>query len=724
MDFEVTYSEEQQRFRAEVRAWFEANVPSELAKRPASAEENYQQYLLRRELGRRLGAKGWNYPLAPKEYGGGGLDVDHAIILEEEADRLGLSLPPYYDSGGRLGAPSILVWGTEEQKRAFLPPIYTGEVRTWQLLTEPGAGSDLAGVRMAAVRDGDEYVLNGQKIYVGSDNGADRIWIIACTDPNAPRHENVSWFMIDASLPGITVQPMDLLGTGGEGGADSGQKQIVFFDDVRVPAFSLVGGENNGWRVASTHLELEHGGGGRIGRNRLWERLFAYCQETERDGEPLIKDQDVRDTLAEIYIKSEVGRLFGLRNFWLTYARRPRSYEGPQLSMYRKLAGLWMTGAILEAVGPAALTTDETWGSPDGFLENQQRNGIVAVHPGGTVDIQKISMARRIGIGRATRSGPGRSHRRGRPRAPAHRGARGHLMTRRGGARAPAAGGLPGPRQHRAEAARPRRTRPVEPGGRPNAAVGFGARRPLSPRFATRTENTLHGPLPRKPAAPSAMQPAISWSGRLRKRRSCRCLRRRRLPAARGGRGAARLARHAHPARVRRRPAPRSPTRPCCSRAGEGAGCRTAFSSGVLGALTVLEAGSESSAAPSCRPSPPVVVSSRSPSSSRTAHGGPEAYGWPPPAAVTPTFLSGTKLFVERRRGGNGPDRGGTHRAGGGGHQPPAGGQARPRRGGAATGRFPRLAGGGALRQCGRPGCTCSAPRTATGWTALARALA
>src|SRR5262245_8624467 len=400
MDFEVTYSETQQRFRSEVRGWFEANVP-------ALDPDSFTRYRQLRDFGRKLGEKGWLYSRAPKQYGGGGYDVDHAIILEEEADRFGLSLPPYYDSGGRLGSATIQVWGTEEQKQAFLPPIYRGEVRTWQLLTEPGAGSDLAGVQTAAIRDGDEYVINGQKIFVGSDNGADRIWMIACTDPHGARHENVSWCMIDANLPGISVQPMELMGTGGEGGTDSGEKNTVFFDSVRVPAFALVGGENNGWAVASTHLELEHGGGGRIGRNRLWERLLAYCQETQRDGNPLTQDPDVRDLLADIYIKGEVRRLFGLRNFWLTHAHQPKSYEGPQSSYYGKMAGLWMTGAILEAVGPAALTTDEEWGSPDGFLENQQRNGIVAVHPGGTADIQRVNMARRIGIGRATREAAG-----------------------------------------------------------------------------------------------------------------------------------------------------------------------------------------------------------------------------------------------------------------------------------------------------------------------------
>ena len=410
MDFEVTYTEEQQRFRREVRTWLEANVAPSVQRTPTSPEDNYQRYLELRALGRKLGAKGWLYPTAPAKYGGGGLDVDHAIILEEEVDRLDLSLPPYYDSGGRLGSATIQVWGTEAQKQAFLPPIYRGEVRTWQLLTEPGAGSDLAGVTTAAIRDGDEYVINGQKIFVGSDHGTERIWMIACTNPRGARHENLSWFMIDAGLPGITVQPMELMGTGGEGGTDPVQKNTVFFDHVRVPAFALVGGENQGWKAASTHLELEHGAGGRIGRNRVWDRLLRYCQETKRDGVPLSQSPDTRDLLADIYIRTEVQRLFGLRNFWLTYAKRPRSYEGPQLSYYRKMTGLWMTGAILEAVGPAALTTDPTWGSTDGFLEQQQRNGIIAVHPGGTADVQRVSMARRIGIGRAARESAGTVH--------------------------------------------------------------------------------------------------------------------------------------------------------------------------------------------------------------------------------------------------------------------------------------------------------------------------
>src|SRR4029078_5769570 len=117
------------------------------------------------------------------------------------------------------------------------------------------------------------HVVPGKNILRGSCPRAHGIWMIACTRPGGPRHENLSWFMIDANLPGITVQPMELMGTGGEGGPDQVQKNTVFFDQVRVPAFSLVGGENNGWKAASTHLELEHGAGGRIGRHRVWDRL-------------------------------------------------------------------------------------------------------------------------------------------------------------------------------------------------------------------------------------------------------------------------------------------------------------------------------------------------------------------------------------------------------------------------------------------------------------------
>ena len=355
---------------------------------------------MRRDLGRKLGEKGWLWPTAPVEYGGGGLSLDYSVVIEEEIDSFGLTLPPYYDSGGKLGGASILVWGSEELKQFFLNKIFRGEVRTWQLLSEPEAGSDLANVKTTAMRDGDDYVINGQKVFVGSGLGCDYMWTITVTDTEAKRHENLGWFMIPADLPGITIQPMDLLISGGESGAGSGVKNTVFFDNVRVPAFNLVGGENEGWKVATTHLELEHGTGGRISRNWLVDRMFDYCRTTQRRGEPLSKDLEVRDRLVDIYIEAEITRLFNLRNYWMRHSGATITYEGPQASYYRKESGLRQATAILDFLGPAALTYDPELGAAEGHVEAYMRSALIALHPGGTTDIQKVIMARRIGIGR------------------------------------------------------------------------------------------------------------------------------------------------------------------------------------------------------------------------------------------------------------------------------------------------------------------------------------
>ncbi|MCS5657248.1 MAG: acyl-CoA dehydrogenase family protein [Dehalococcoidia bacterium] len=407
MDFEPTYTPEQEEFRQEVREWLKENVSPDISHPPDSINITEEQYQLRRALGRKLGEKGWLWATAPEEYGGGGLALDHAVVIEEEVDSYGLTVPPYYDSGGRLGGASIMVWGTEEQKQTFLPPIFRGEVRTWQLLTEPEAGSDLANAKMSAERDGDEYVINGQKIYVGSSLGADYMWTITCTDNEAPRHQNLGWFMIPADLPGITIQPMDLLISGGEAGAGSGVKNTVFFDNVRVPAFNLIGGENEGWKVATTHLELEHGTGGRIARNWLVDHLFEYCRENKRNGQPLTRDPEVRDKLIDIYVEAEIARLFNLRNYWMRHSKADITYEGPQASYWRKMSGLRMSQSILDILGPSALTYDPQWGAADGHVEAHQRSAIVAIHPGGTADIQKLIMARRIGIGREVREKAG-----------------------------------------------------------------------------------------------------------------------------------------------------------------------------------------------------------------------------------------------------------------------------------------------------------------------------
>ena len=407
MDFELEWTPEQDAFRAEAREWVERNVPN-VPDHPDPANLTRAEYDLQREFGRKLGAKGWLYPTMPTEYGGGGLSMELAMILEEELDRYNMPLPPYYDTGGKLGSMAILVWGSDEQKDHFLPRMLRGEVRTWQLLTEPESGSDLASVRTTATRDGDEYVVSGTKIFVGSSHGAEYSWTIVVTDPNAERHANLGWLMIPMNLPGITVEPMNLLFVGGERGAASGIKNTVYFDNVRVPAFNLVGGENNGWKVAGTHLEIEHGLlRSAVREDPLTERVFEYARKTYGTDHGV--DPDVAERLVDFYIDSEVTRLLHFRNYAWRGQGRQLTYEGPQAYLYQKRSQLAKARAVLDIMGPQALVeAPGEWAVAEGHVEAHQRAAIVDQHPGGTAEIQRVIIARRLGIGRSSREEPGK----------------------------------------------------------------------------------------------------------------------------------------------------------------------------------------------------------------------------------------------------------------------------------------------------------------------------
>ena len=407
MDFELEWTPEQDVFRAEAREWVERNVP-DVPDHSDPAKLTRAEYDLQREFGRKLGAKGWLYPTMPAEYGGGGLSMELAMILEEELDRYNMPLPPYYDTGGKLGSMAILVWGSDEQKEHFLPRMLRGEVRTWQLLTEPESGSDLASVRTTATRDGNEYVVNGAKIFVGSSHGAEYSWTIVVTDPNAERHANLGWLMIPMNLPGITVEPMDLLFVGGERGAASGIKNTVYFDNVRVPAFNLVGGENNGWKVAGTHLEIEHGLlRSAVREDPLTERVFEYARKAYGTDHGI--DPDVAERLVDFYIDSEVTRLLHFRNYAWRGQGRQLTYEGPQAYLYQKRSQLAKARAVLDIMGPQALVeAPSEWAVAEGHVEAHQRAAIVDQHPGGTAEIQRVIIARRLGIGRSSREEPGK----------------------------------------------------------------------------------------------------------------------------------------------------------------------------------------------------------------------------------------------------------------------------------------------------------------------------
>ena len=282
MDFEVYQEDtpEQARFRKEVRTWLESNVSSsrsaetEASRTAERAQELEQQ---RREFRRRLGAQGWLVPTWPKEYGGGGLSASHAAIINDELAKA--SAPSIGDQGMNRFGPACLVHGTEDQKKEWLIQVARGEILVSWVCTEPDAGSDLASIKTRAVRDGDDYVVSGSKQFISGVDDPDYLFTIVNTDVNAPRHENLSTILIPASLPGITIQRMDLIAMADYGGG----QHFIYFDNVRVPAGYLVGAHNKGWTVANTTLEVEHGGEGTPGggevRGGLLSRVISYLKD-------------------------------------------------------------------------------------------------------------------------------------------------------------------------------------------------------------------------------------------------------------------------------------------------------------------------------------------------------------------------------------------------------------------------------------------------------------
>ena len=230
-------------------------------------------------------------------------------------------------------------------------------------------------------------------------------WVILVrTNPEGERYKNLGWFHMPANLPGISRGFMNLLWTDGTGGVSN----IVTFDNVKVPAECLVGGENNGYEVSLSWAELEHGVSGNIRPNRMMRRLIQHVASARVGGRTLRDDPDAQDLLADTFIHAEINRLLGMRNYWMSRAQQPISYEGPQSSFIRKMSGLSISENILKILGPYALTFDDKLDASNGHFEADQRSGICALHPGATEDVQRVIMARRIGIGREVREQPGK----------------------------------------------------------------------------------------------------------------------------------------------------------------------------------------------------------------------------------------------------------------------------------------------------------------------------
>jgi len=299
------YDPELEAFRQEIREFLAKELPPEEERIRRSYEggfrspEEEKEYVM--GFQRKLAERGWLAMAWPKEYGGGGASHLHQLVYNEE---MAYHNAPVGNMGIAWVGPSLMLYGTEEQKRRFLPRIAKAQDWWCTLYSEPGAGSDLASLQTRAVRDGDDWIINGQKIWTTGAHLADWGWLAARTDPNAPKHKGITMFVVDMKSPGITVRP--LINMAGRHGFNE-----VFFEDVRVPGENVVGEVNRGWYHMAVALDFERSGiqafaGGRRSVERLVELAKQRPELVERR-------PTIRYELADRAIEVEVGTFLAYR---------------------------------------------------------------------------------------------------------------------------------------------------------------------------------------------------------------------------------------------------------------------------------------------------------------------------------------------------------------------------------------------------------------------------
>jgi alkylation response protein AidB-like acyl-CoA dehydrogenase len=287
MDFNDTA--EEAAFRAEVRSFIEQECPPGIRRRGFRAAfggggwddihmDRAEYFRINGAWVQKLAERGWIAPAWPKEYGGGGLSVMQQFIFSQELALSGAPRGGNFGIGTGWAGPTIIMHGTEEQKKKYLPGIVQGDEVWCQGFSEPGAGSDLANVQTRAVKDGDDYVVNGQKIWTSGAHVAKFMILLARTDPEAPKHRGISYFIVDMKSPGIDVRPLVNM-------AGNHDFNEVFFDNVRVPKANMIGEENRGWYVGTTTLDFERSGiATSISHRLMVQDLAQFMRENKGEG--------------------------------------------------------------------------------------------------------------------------------------------------------------------------------------------------------------------------------------------------------------------------------------------------------------------------------------------------------------------------------------------------------------------------------------------------------
>ena len=343
---DLSYSAEELAFRNEVRGWLAAHLPADIRDKVVGYHGLSKEDFLRWH--KILAKQGWSVPHWPVETGGTGWNITQRYIYDEEFGLAGApTLPPF---GPAMCASVLHKFGTPEQKARFLPRIREGDDFWVQGYSEPGAGSDLAALKCRADRQGDHYVVTGQKIWTTLGHYGDWIFCLVRTNPAAEkRQEGISFLLIDMKTPGITVRPLILM----DGGHEVNE---IFFDEVKVPVENLVFEENKGWTVAKYLLGHERMGSGNVGGSkRELATLRALAQREMKNGQPLIDDPRFRDKLSRVAIELDALETTSMR--FLDKMRRTGQPPGADVSML-KIRGTeiqqMITELMMQAVGPRA----------------------------------------------------------------------------------------------------------------------------------------------------------------------------------------------------------------------------------------------------------------------------------------------------------------------------------------------------------------------------------
>jgi alkylation response protein AidB-like acyl-CoA dehydrogenase len=370
---DLTLSPSEESFRDELRAWLRDNHPG------PEPEGDLAGFEFRRDWQRRLHAAGWAGVSWPQEYGGRGATLVEQAIYNEEFVRAGAPSAANV-LGLAMGGPTVIAHGTDEQKRRYLEPILSAQEIWCQGFSEPDSGSDLASVKTRGVRDGDGWVVTGQKVWTTLAHHAKWCMLVARTDPDAPKHQGLTYFLMDMEQEAVQVRPLRQI----TGEAEFNE---LFMEEARIPDENIIGGEGNGWAVAITTLMHERATlafGLQIAVKRALRQLMDEAKSAGGADDP-----QLRDRLAQLYIESEVLRLTAYRG--LSAIMRD-GVPGPEGSL-----GKWhwaevnqaLTELAMDLRGPRAVLYDETWTFR--FLR-ARANSI----EGGTTEILKNIVAERV----------------------------------------------------------------------------------------------------------------------------------------------------------------------------------------------------------------------------------------------------------------------------------------------------------------------------------------